>query len=154
MAAAEALTGVDIRQVPQTWSASERLVRTVVEHVYAANTVLLGVCTPQQLSDWPHGDWLLLDCADKRRIRLAPRGNPAETEQAIADAALYRTLGLPVLDTTDLEPREVAEAIAKVVHDTGRQRSARFDVDGGARSGFAAVNACCRSLQSQRARPS
>jgi diadenosine tetraphosphate (Ap4A) HIT family hydrolase len=127
---AETLAGVDIRQAPQTWSGYERLVRTIVDQI-RVNTVILGVSTPHQLRDWPHGDWLLLDCADdNRRIRLAPRRNPAETEQAITDAASYRSLGLPVLDTTDLEPREVATAIARVIHDTGRSAQHDFDVTG------------------------
>ena len=81
------------------------MVRLIVDQVWPINIVLLGVCTPQQLSDWPNGEWLLLDCADnERRTRLAPRGNPAETEEALADAAFDRSLGLPVLDSTDLEP--------------------------------------------------
>jgi hypothetical protein len=54
---------------------------------------------------------------------LAPRANPAETEEAVADAAFYRSLGLPVLDSTDLEPRDVAKAIAKMI-DPGFSRAA------------------------------
>jgi hypothetical protein len=47
-----------------------------------------SVCPPQQLSDWPNGEWLLLDCADdERRTRLAPRRNPTQMEEAVADAA-------------------------------------------------------------------
>jgi len=76
---AEALAGVAIRQAPQTWASYERLVRIIVEQVRPVNIVLLAVCTPQQLTDWPHGKWLLLDCADdERRARLAPRSNAAE----------------------------------------------------------------------------
>jgi hypothetical protein len=116
MGPAQALAGVAIRQAPQTWAGYQRLVRTIVDQVWPVNTVLLGVCTPQQLSDWPNGEWLLLDCADdERRTRLAPRGNPAETEEAVVDAAWYRSLGLPALDSTDLEPREVAKAIARMI---------------------------------------
>jgi hypothetical protein len=75
-----------------------------------------SVCTPQQLSDWPNGEWLLLDCADdERRTRLAPRRNPTQTEEAVADAASYRTLGLPVLDSTDLNPLRVATAIVNMI---------------------------------------
>ena len=116
MGPAQALAGVPIRQAPQTWASYERLVRTIVDQVWPVNIVLLGVCTPQQLSDWPNGEWLLLDCADdQRRARLAPRGNPADTEEAVADAAAYRSLGLPVLDSTDLDPRELAKAITKMI---------------------------------------
>lgn len=116
MGPAQALAGVAIRQAPQTWASYEHLVRTIVDQIWPFNIVLLSVCTPQQLSDWPNGEWLLLDCADgERRTRLAPRGNPAETEEAVADAVFYRSLGLPVLDSTDLEPPEVAKAIAKMI---------------------------------------
>ena len=116
MGPVQALTGVAVRQAPQAWAGYERLVRTIVDQVLPVNIVLLGVCTPQQLRDWPKGEWLLLDCADdERRTRLAPRGNPAETEEAVADGALYRSLGLPMLDSTDLEPRELAKAIAEMI---------------------------------------
>ena len=116
MGPAQALAGVAIRQAPQTWASYELLVRTVVDQIWPVNIVLLGVCSPQQLIDWPKGEWLLLDCADdERRTRLAPRGNPAETEDAVADAAYYRSLGLPMFDSTDLEPREVAKALAKMI---------------------------------------
>jgi hypothetical protein len=80
----------------------------------AGTTNLGSVCTPQQLSDWPNGEWLLLDCAE-RRTRLAPRRNPTQTEEAVADAASYRTLGLPVLDSTDLNPLRVATAIVNMI---------------------------------------
>ena len=116
MGPAGALAGVAIAEAPQTWASYERLVRTIVEQVSTVDIVLLGVCTPRQLRDWPAGEWLLLDCADHQlRIRLAPRGNPAETEEAVTDATCYRSLGLAVLDGTDLAPHEVAEAIAKVI---------------------------------------
>ena len=117
MDAAGALAGVAVPQAPQTWTSYERLIRTIVEQVSSVNIVLLGVCTPEQLRAWPDGSWLLLDCADDRlRIRLAPRGNPAETEDALSDAASYRSLGLTVLDSTDLAPHEVAEAIANLIN--------------------------------------
>jgi len=131
---AEALAGVAIRQAPQTWASYERLVRIIVEQVRPVNIVLLAVCTPQQLTDWPHGKWLLLDCADdERRARLAPRSNAAERTKAIADGAFYRSLGLPVLDSTDLEPSDVAKAIAKTFDPALARRAER----------------CCESLSSQ-----
>jgi len=110
MGPAQALAGVAIRQAPQTWASYEQLVRTIVDQVWPASTLLLKRVHTQQLSDWPNGEWLLLDCADdERRTRLAPRRNPTQTEEAVADAASYRTLGLPVLDSTDLNPLGVAK---------------------------------------------
>jgi hypothetical protein len=110
MGPAQALAGVAIRQAPQTWASYEQLVRTIVDQVWPVSTLLLKRVHTQQLSDWPNGEWLLLDCADdERRTRLAPRRNPTQTEGAVADAASYRTLGLPVLDSTDLNPLGVAK---------------------------------------------
>ena len=58
---AGALAGVAVPPARHTWSSYERLVRTIVEQVGSVPVVLLGVCTPEQLKDWPDGDWLLLD---------------------------------------------------------------------------------------------
>jgi hypothetical protein len=130
MGSAEALAGVPIRQAPQTWASYEQLVRTIVDQVWPVDIVLLSVCTPQQLSDWPHGEWLLLDCTDdERRNRLARRGNPAETDEALADAVFYRSLRLPVLDSTGLEPREVAIAIAKMTGPTSSRANGSIPED-------------------------
>jgi hypothetical protein len=68
------------------------------------------VCTPGELAGWPPGGWLLLDCADQeRRRRLA---GSASADDAVDDAAAYRALGLPAIDTTNRIPQQVAEDIA------------------------------------------
>jgi hypothetical protein len=116
MGPAGALAGVAIPQAPRTWANYERLVRTIVEQIGPVNIVLLGVCTPGQLRGWPDGEWLLLDCADaERRTRLARRGHSAMVAEALADAASYRSLDLPVVDSTDRAPREVADAIVGMI---------------------------------------
>jgi hypothetical protein len=116
MGPAEALAGVAIPQAPQTWANYESLVRTIVEQICPINIILLGVCTPRQLRRWPDGGWLVLDCADvERRTRLARRGHSGATTGAVADAAVYRSLGLPIVDSTGLEPREVAEAMVDII---------------------------------------
>jgi hypothetical protein len=116
MEPAGALAGVAIPQAPHTWASYGRLVRIIVEHIGPVDVVLLGVCTPHQLRGWPEGGWLLLDCSDvERRTRLARRGHPSATTGAVADAAVYRSLGLPVVDSTGREPREVAELIVETI---------------------------------------
>jgi hypothetical protein len=138
MGPAAALAGVAIPQAPQTWTDYERLVRTVVEQIRPVNIVLLGVCTPRQLCGWPDGEWLLLDCADgERRARLARRGHAAAAEDAVADAAAYRSLDLPLLDSTGLDPRRVAQAIVDMIDPvfTGSPRSADPAGDEGDRLG-------------------
>lgn len=113
MTPASELAGVAIRGVSGKWPSYARLVRAVVDAVSPVGVVLLGVCTPSELSDWPSGRWLLLDCSDdERRRRLADRYDPHETADALGDAAAYRALGLPTLDTTSLDPTEVARALA------------------------------------------
>ena len=110
MGPAQALAGVAIRQAPQTWLARSSWYGPLLTRSGRSAPSCSSVCAPQQLSDWPNGEWLLLDCTDEeRRTRLAPRRNPIQTEEAVADAASYRTLGLPVLDSTDLNPLGVAK---------------------------------------------
>ena len=127
MGPVEALAGVAVPQAPRTWADYGRLVRVIVEQIWPVNTVLLGVCTPSQLRGWPDGGWLLLDCADAERgERLTRRGHPAAIKGALDDAASYRSLGLPIVDSTGLEPREVARAIVTLLDSafTGRHREA------------------------------
>jgi hypothetical protein len=117
MSPASELAGRDVPRSPTTWPAYGRLVRTVVDAVGSASVVLLGVCTPDELIDWPIDRWLLLDCSDdERRIRLANRLDEAEIADALADAHRYRSLGLPAVDTTgrtiDRVAAELAGAIA------------------------------------------
>ena len=99
----------DISATPTTWRTYGLLVRAVVDQIVPTNLVLLGVCTPDELSDWPPGKWLLLDCSDDEcRARLAPREDTRQIKDALEDAANYRGLGLPTLDGTSVTPRQVA----------------------------------------------
>ncbi|WP_147449285.1 hypothetical protein [Actinomadura pelletieri] len=112
------LAGTNIRTAPRTWAAYEHLVRVALEAVAPVPTVLLGVATPDQLAGWPGGRWLLLDCGDaERRARLASRGDATDVSEALADAAAYRALGLPAIDTTGLDAETVAAHIASWVRD-------------------------------------
>jgi hypothetical protein len=107
------LAGAPIPQTPQTWEPYGRLVRAIADVVLPANMVLLGVCTPDELADWPDGPWTLLDCSDDvRRQRLIARHEPDDIEEVLGDAASYRELALPVVDTTSLSPDQVAQAVA------------------------------------------
>jgi hypothetical protein len=116
MVPAGELAGAPIPQTPQTWEPYGRLVRAVGEAIHPADMVLLGVCTPDELTDWPAGPWMLLDCSDPvRRQRLDVREDPDETEDALVDARNYRALGLPTIDTTNLAPGEVARAVASMI---------------------------------------
>jgi GrpB-like predicted nucleotidyltransferase (UPF0157 family) len=114
MTPASELAGRDVRTSPATWPAYRRLVRTVVDALAVMPTAVLGVCTPDELEDWPIDAWMLLDCTDEERARrLSSRAT--EVEAALADAARYRTLGLPVIDTTDRRPEDVALELADLL---------------------------------------
>jgi hypothetical protein len=114
MEPATALAGRPIRQSPSTWTAYRDLVRAVIRILAPRPVVLLAVCTPSELPDWPINAWVLLDCADQeRRQRLASDGRLGDIDGAIADARQYRDLGLPVIDTTGRTPSQVAAAIAQ-----------------------------------------
>jgi hypothetical protein len=76
----------------------------------------VDVCTPDELDEWPIDAWVLLECGDdERRQRLAKCLDPAEVEAALADAHRYRTLGLPVIDSTGRAPEAVAVELAHLV---------------------------------------
>lgn len=61
----------------------------------------------------PDADWLLLDCQGHgRRRRLRDRPSE-EVAAAVSDAADYRKLGLPVIDTTGKSPAD-ADAAAEI----------------------------------------
>jgi hypothetical protein len=78
--------------------------------------VLLGVCTPDELRDWPIAAWLLLDCADdERERRLGPGYDREQLAEALADARRYRSLGLPVIDATSYAPADIAAELARFV---------------------------------------
>lgn len=117
MMPATALAGRDIRQNPETWPAYRELVRTVTATVAHLPVVLLGVCTPAELHGWPINAWALLDCADhERRRRLARHVEPDRVQDAVRDGREYRSLGLPVIDTTSRPPAAVAAELAQFVH--------------------------------------
>ncbi len=112
------LAGRPIRESPRTWPAYRDLVRAIVQSLGAVPVVLFGVCTPDELPDWPNGRWILLDCADAERGRRlaggATRGQ-GRLPAAIRDAAEYRCLGLPRYDTTGRPPGEAAAGLAGLI---------------------------------------
>jgi hypothetical protein len=106
------LAGADIRTTRETWPAYTALVRCVVDGLASFPRVVLGVCTRTELADWPIDRWLLLDCSDdERRRRLGSRLN----DDDIADASSYRTLGLEAVDSTTLNPTQVAQRVADLL---------------------------------------
>jgi hypothetical protein len=116
MVPAAALAGREIRQSPGTWPAYRQLVRTVLGSVRRLPVVMLGVCTPAELSGWPIDAWAVLDCADQERLeRLADRSGPEYAAEAVAYAREYRSLGLPIIDTTGLTPHRAATELANFV---------------------------------------
>ena len=120
MEPAAALAGRDIRQDPDTWPAYRQLVRAVLDTVARWPVVLLGVGTPAELPGWPIAAWVLLDCTDEeRRRRMNQAGRLNDLREAIDDARQYRTLGLPVIDTTARTPTEVAAGLADLIQRAG-----------------------------------
>jgi len=96
---------------PVTWPAYRQLVRTVVAGLAHFPVVLLGVCTPAELRDWPIDTWVLLDCADReRQRRLGEQAQPDRVREAVRDGREYRSLGLSLIDTTGRLPAAVAPA--------------------------------------------
>jgi len=113
MVPAAALAGRQISHSPATWPAYRLLVRAVLDSVRHLPVVLLGVGTPAELTGWPIDAWAVLDCTDQeRRRRLAHRGAAESIPGAIQDAREYRSLGLPVIDTTGLTPEQAAAELA------------------------------------------
>jgi hypothetical protein len=114
MTPAAALAERDIRTHPETWPAYRQLVRSVVDCLAGWPVVLVGVGTPDELQGWPVSSWLVLDCSDRERShRLKQAGRSADAPDAVADAAQYRSLGLPVVDTSGKAPLEVAHELAR-----------------------------------------
>jgi hypothetical protein len=60
---------------PATWPAHRGLVRAVVEAIAPVPAVLVSVCTPGGAGRLA-ARWLLLDCADQERRRLARSVSP------------------------------------------------------------------------------
>lgn len=116
MDAASELAGRDVRRSPNRWSAYRRLVRAIVETIDPSPLVMLGVCTPSELEGWPIDAWILLDCSDEQRQhRLSVILESAAVNEALADAARYRALDLPVIDTTHKAPQAVAAELASII---------------------------------------
>jgi AAA domain len=112
---AGALAGCAIRENPATWPAYRQLVRTVLD-VLPGPVVLLSVCAPAELADWPIDGWVVLDCSDEERARrLGQRADASTVREAIEDAQEYRLLGLPAVDSTGRTPEEVAGDLARFV---------------------------------------
>ena len=116
MTPAAALAGRDIRQHPDTWPAYRNLVRAVLDDMAHLPVVLLGVSIPDELRGWPIAEWILLDCSDQeRRRRLQRDARSGDLTAAVRDAQEYRSLGLPVVDTTARTPDEVAADLVRLV---------------------------------------
>jgi len=78
--------------------------------------VLLGVCTPAELADWPIDAWVLLDCTGaERRRRLAKLASTGRLRDVIHDAGAIRSLRLPAIDSTGRTPEETAAGVAGLV---------------------------------------
>jgi aminoglycoside 6'-N-acetyltransferase len=97
--------------------------------------VLLGGCTPGELPGWPIDAWLLLDCTDQERRRRLGPGRPERLTEAIQDAAEYRSLCLPVIDTSGQPPAEAAAALARCVLDLERGGSEPLITDHAGQAG-------------------
>lgn len=109
MAPAAALAGREIAEHRETWPAYRQLVGTVVAVIAHLQVVLFTVCTPDELRGWPIDAWVVLDCTDdERRQRLGQAASLDRLAEGINDAQEYRSLGLPVIDTTGYTPAEVA----------------------------------------------
>ena len=79
------------------------------------NCAVVGVRTPSELPLWPIDVWILLDCADSIRVaRLSASGRAADLDQAVADAAKNRSLGLTTLDTS-APPEDVARQVEELI---------------------------------------
>lgn len=115
MAPAAALAGRSVPEHEELWQPYGELVREVVAALASVPVLLVTVCTPAELADWPQGRWLVLDCGDaERAARLRRRGDAAPVvAEALQDAAQYRSLGLELLDTTSTTVPDVAAAVAR-----------------------------------------
>ena len=117
MSVASALARRDVRRDRSMWSSYRDLVHAVVDTIHPAPLVVLGVCTPDELAEWPIDAWLVLDCTDEeRRRRLTSLGYTTDVDDALADAAQYRALGLRLIDTTNRAPQYVADELARTIH--------------------------------------
>lgn len=123
---AAALAGREIPGNPETWPAYRELVHAVIGSIAHLPVVLLGVCTPDELKDWPVDAWVLLDCTEQeRRQRLGRHADPQRLADGITDGREYRQLGLPVIDTTGRTPAAVAAELARFIQSLQESRNQR-----------------------------
>jgi hypothetical protein len=116
MRAAAALAGREIPDNPGTWPAYRQLVHAIIGVMAHLPVVLLGVCTPDELKDWPIDAWVLLDCSEQeRRRRLGQHADLERLADAVQDGREYRQLGLPAIDTTGRTPTAVAAELARYI---------------------------------------
>jgi broad-specificity NMP kinase len=115
MDAAGELAGRDIRTSPETWRSYRNLIHTVVDSIRPHPTVLLGVCTPDELRGWSVDVWVLLDCSDEERTHRLRGDRALDLAKALLDAHSYRSLGLPVIDSAGLTLDEVGIALAALI---------------------------------------
>jgi hypothetical protein len=118
MDAASELAGRDIRTSPEAWPRYRNLVHTIVDSIRPHSTVLLGVCTPDELRGWPVDAWVLLDCSDEDRTHRLGVDRAEDLAKALADARGYRSLDLPVVDSTGRSPEDVGVAVAALIRET------------------------------------
>jgi shikimate kinase len=120
MKPAAALAGREISVHPDTWPAYRELMHEVVGLIAHLPVVLLGVCTPDELANWPIEAWVLLDCSDHERSRrLSSDADQQRLAEAVGDGREYRQLGIPIIDTTDRTPAEVAAELAQFIQSVG-----------------------------------
>lgn len=114
MLPAERLAGFPIRDNEALWKPYEDLMKSVTEMLAPNPVLLLGVCTPDQLAEWPISGWTVLDLDDgERAMRLQRRGEAIDAiHEANSDAAEYRALGLQTIDVTSFTPEGAANALA------------------------------------------
>ncbi len=115
MDAASELAGRDIRRSPETWPGYRNLVQVIVDSIRPHPTVLLGVCTPDELRGWPVDSWVLLDCSDEERTHRLGMDRAQDLAKALADARDYRSLDLPIVDSTGRSPEDVGVAVAALI---------------------------------------
>jgi len=115
MPAVEMLIGRGVRTSPELWNPYRHLVRSVVEVCAPVPVVVLGVCTPEELADWPEARWVVLDCDDDERRRRLTGKPSAEIESAVADGRAYRGLGLPIIDSSGRTASEVVADLVRVL---------------------------------------
>jgi predicted kinase len=121
---ASQLAGVDLHQPDAAgwWPTYNDLwLRLAATLARSHPVLLLGPLVPDEVERAPSrrlfagAEWAVLDCSDEaRRERLLRRGyTDAAIEDAIADAATTRALGLHTLSTEEITPDETASQVAK-----------------------------------------